>query len=282
MKKLALTILLSGIWLLVSANIPGEGDLEKRADIHLKDGNVLTSVGIYEVRTYRLVYEKDRTLHDLLLQDIEQIVTDEHIIRFDDDGEYEIHEKEDAEEAKTDEETRKDKKLKKLEEHYYRPSIKTTPISLIFNRHFRLAFEKPVDLTFRDDDKHQSLLVEGGYMHRTNDLDYGFDLRTELKLYLDRLDVAPNISNLYYAPQLFYEYKNKQSIYNSNYTNAIGLRFKFGAQTVFDNNFVIEYYGGMGLKGTHITYDDNAELESGESFDLSPSYTLGLRIGFAL
>ena len=282
MKKLIVIILVFVTSpYLFSQNIDKINKGEKVSKIYLKDGDVIKDAIIHEINKDIVVYEKHGSLHDVFIIDIKMLRSNDSVIYFDESNEV-TNNKIDVNEN-------------------------LSPVGFIALKFAPLALLEPVQ-SFQASFEFSlgsgvSFQQEAGYYFNSidllsfDDVDYGVILKSEIRYYFEHSRVTTSnghaLNGEYFALQGFYKYI-KYDNYN-NYDNygfaygrvpmdktVYGGHFKIGYQKIFKSGFLLDLYGGPGLRYKTKTYPD---YESGPGLTAGiwwPSLTAGIKLGFAL
>lgn len=271
------------------------------AVITLKNKKTIKNIRLYEIQPNVIVYEKEGSLHDLLIQNIKRIETSKEIIAFD----------------KNNKPLRLQKKTMNAIDYNWQSPRQTTKGKAVGKASSQMSNDKkkvflkisPLSLL------EPFIPLQGGVelmLNKKNSIqqflglsldDLGITSNTEFKYYRKfedrhkkKSDVINRRRGKYISAEYFYHKGQSSgqaylgtSYYYSNEKNN-GVHFKLGRQIVYKNNFVIDIFWGIGFmhqklnwtKTTYNYYTTKPETRSYNNSNYYPSGTVGIKIGIAL
>ena len=293
-----------------------KGDLPTPAVIILKNKKTIKNIRLYEIQPNVIVYEKEGSLHDLLIQDIKRIETDKEIIAFDKNNKPLRLQKKtlDAidynwQQKKSPRQTTKGRLSEKASGQTSNDKIdkyvilKISPLALLEPEG---SIQGGIELML---DKNISIQQDLGYVFNSygsglyGEVIDGIISKTELRFYnknFNGSDLKPSMKRKrnYIAPQFLYkhiQYGNYAYSYRDNKNKDIyAAHLKFGRQFIYKNNTVLDIFLGFGFRhrvdswtATYYSYDYLTKKSTTETRNYRNKITLpgisaGFKIGLAL
>ncbi|MBW8050202.1 MAG: hypothetical protein FVQ77_07665 [Cytophagales bacterium] len=286
------------------------------AVITLKNKKAIKDVRLYEIQPNVIVYEKEGSLHDLLIQDIKRIETDKEIIAFDKNNKPLRLQKKPLDAIdynwQSPRQTTKGKAVGKVSGQTSNDKIdkyvilKISPLALLEPEG---SIQGGIELML---DKNISIQQDLGYVFNSYgselglfypEIKQGLISKTELRFYnknFNKSDLKPSMKRKrnYIAPQFLYkhiQYRGYDYSYRNNKNKDIyAAHLKFGRQFIYKNNTVLDIFLGFGFRHkvdswtyTYTSYDSWTKKSTTETRNYRNEITLpgisaGFKIGLAL